>query len=157
MSFHDRIRVFPVLHYLRNISYNLGKVTGIVKLSDFQIVVHPKANQNLTPNQTLSLLNFIIFIYSYSTIWHTVIVYLFIWDNLTLFRNILTKHFCFTSSPTWCSEMMSKRLVILFISILKCSSKKRNSLRNRVVSLDPWNRLWNCPGHNFVFPPYPCS
>lgn len=84
---------FSGTYYLRNTSYNLGKVAGKVELSDLEIVVDPKANQKLKPNQTLSLLNFLMLIYSHSTIWHTVIVCSFIWNNLTLFRNILINIF----------------------------------------------------------------
>lgn len=88
-------------YYLRNISsYNLGKVAGKVELSNLQIVVHPNTNQNLTPNQTLSLLNFIIvylFSFNYLTYCYCLFNNMEQFDTFSEYINLTT--FFFISSP----------------------------------------------------------
>lgn len=91
---------FSGTYYLRNISYNLGKVAGKVELSDLEIVVHPKANQKLKPNQTLSLLNFLIvylFSFNYLTYCYCLFIHM---EQFDTFSEHINKHFFFISSPT---------------------------------------------------------
>lgn len=91
---------FSGTYYLRNTSYNLGKVAGKVELSDLEIVVDPKANQKLKPNQTLSLLNFLIaYLFSFNYLAYCYCLFIHM-EQFDTFSEHINKHFFFISSPT---------------------------------------------------------